>query len=156
MSFQDSFWAKVNKTDSCWLWTGSINNKGYGRLSGVYAHRAAYELLVGPIPEGKELDHLCRVTHCVNPEHLEPVTHRENLLRGKSPAAIQAKITHCLQGHAYEGVNLYVRLGKRHCRKCMARYQRKFRAAMREGEYINGHKVSVRAENPRESWQPHS
>lgn len=82
------FWRLVDKTDSCWLWLGAQNGKGYGRftLSGRNgwkrsAHRYAYELLVGPIAAGLDLDHLCRNRLCVNPEHLEPVTRRENLRR---------------------------------------------------------------------------
>ena len=78
------FWNHVDKTATCWLWTSEIN-KGYGRLTinakHVLAHRFAYELLIGPIPDGLELDHLCRVRHCVNPEHLEPVTTSVNVQR---------------------------------------------------------------------------
>jgi hypothetical protein len=88
------FWAKVEKTDGCWFWRARIIATGYGSFSldgrKVMAHRFAYELLVGPIPEDLELDHLCRVRHCVNPAHLEPVTHRENILRGMRAAAQQA------------------------------------------------------------------
>ena len=84
---QERFWAKVRKTDGCWLWTGSHNGLGYGTIRSVgrkmYVHRYSYELLVGPIPAGLELDHLCRVPGCVNPDHLEPVTHAENLRRGR-------------------------------------------------------------------------
>lgn len=82
------FWARVDKTDTCWLWTGGgVTRHGYfyGRLTvgrrQVLAHRYAYELLVSPIPEGLELDHICRVTRCVNPTHVEPVTHAENMRR---------------------------------------------------------------------------
>lgn len=79
------FMTKVNKTESCWLWERGTNG-GYGmywfRGRNIAAHRFAYEALVGPIPEGLELDHTCRVKRCVNPAHLEPVTHRENILRG--------------------------------------------------------------------------
>ncbi|MFI1562215.1 HNH endonuclease [Streptomyces sp. NPDC020490] len=88
------FWARVDKTapGGCWVWTGSVESKGYGAptINGAKrpAHRVAYEDLVGPIPEGLHLDHLCRVRRCVNPEHLEPVTSRENALRG-----IQTKLT---------------------------------------------------------------
>lgn len=89
MTAEVRFWAKVDKTDSCWLWTASVNQLGYGRFrvdntTRVTAHRYAYETLVGPIPDGQELDHLCRVRSCVNPAHLEPVSHRENVLRGTS------------------------------------------------------------------------
>lgn len=84
------FWLRVHKTDDCWLWTSTLR-RGYGRFwiapgRFVPAHRFAYELLVGPIPEGLELDHLCRNPACVNPAHLDPVTHRENVRRGKRGA----------------------------------------------------------------------
>ncbi len=109
----------------CWPWIGAIGTgHGYGNF-GVSAsctkeaHRFAYELLVGPIPKGLDLDHLCRVRCCVNPAHLEPVTRAVNLRRGK------ALITHCPQGHAYDEMNTYLdRAGKRHCRACMTRRAR--------------------------------
>jgi hypothetical protein len=85
------FWARVHHDDGCWMWTGTLN-KGYGMFSfggkTRRAHRFAYEALVGPIPEGLALDHLCRNPACVNPAHLEPVTWRENVYRGA-----QAKLT---------------------------------------------------------------
>ncbi len=81
------FWAKVEKTDTCWLWTGSLNSAGYGGFSTGptrdLAHRWAYAHEVGPIPEGLDLDHLCRVKRCVNPAHLEAVTRAENLRRAR-------------------------------------------------------------------------
>ena len=83
----ERFWPKVRKTATCWLWTGSRNNMGYGKIKQAdrrtmsLAHRVSYELLVGPIPEGMQLDHLCRVRHCVRPDHLEVVTNRENNMR---------------------------------------------------------------------------
>ena len=85
---KERFWAKVKKTDGCWLWTGWKNDRGYGNFEvdstrTVKAHRFAYEVLVGPIPDGLTLDHLCRNPSCVNPEHLEPVTLRENIMRAK-------------------------------------------------------------------------
>jgi hypothetical protein len=90
------FWRNVRKGDLCWNWAGSIDVCGYGRLwdgtRTVRAHRFSYELLVGPIPEGLVLDHLCRNTRCVNPEHLEAVTHRDNLLRGFGAAAKRARL----------------------------------------------------------------
>ena len=73
--------------DGCWIWRGRIAPNGYGRLGSKYAHRVMYELHVGPIPTGLDVDHLCRVRHCVNPRHLEPVTRSENLRRGKSGEA---------------------------------------------------------------------
>ncbi len=80
------FWVRVQKAAGCWLWTGDLNDRGYPTFAllhdrTVYAHRYAYELLVGPIPEGLTLDHLCRVPACVNPDHLEPVTKAENIRR---------------------------------------------------------------------------
>lgn len=88
------FWAKVDidPPSGCWLWTGAVDEAtGYGRFwtaDGLgYAHRIAHELFVGPIPAGLDIDHLCRVRRCVNPAHLEPVTRRENLLRGETLAA---------------------------------------------------------------------
>ena len=87
------FWQYVDKTDTCWLWKGYTNPRGYGVYSFGYkaahrtvrVHRYAYEQLVGPIPNGLELDHLCRTRVCVNPRHLEPVLHTENLRRGAKP-----------------------------------------------------------------------
>lgn len=127
------FWRKINMRGPmlspylgpCWLCQGWTDWRGYGRflLNGrkVVAHRFAYEVVRGPIPEGLELDHLCRVTSCVNPAHLEAVTHRENLRRGpqgRGSAVMSAK-THCPQGHPYDEVNTYVtKQGGRQCRTC--------------------------------------
>src|SRR5580765_9084 len=94
----DRFWLLVERSDSCWNWQGSISPKGYGRFrasQGSLAHRYAYELLIGRVPEGLILDHPCRNLKCVNPAHLEPVTHRVNLLRGVGIAAICARKIHC-------------------------------------------------------------
>lgn len=109
----------------CWEWTASKRN-GYGQISrgrtgqGVaYAHRAVYEELLGALPEGTELDHLCRNPGCVNPAHLEPVTHRENLLRGESFSAINAVKDRCDAGHLFTAANTRVwRNGSRNCREC--------------------------------------
>lgn len=119
------FWAMVDKQSptGCWLWTGPQDPRGYGRFwfeqKPSRAHRRSYEWLVGPIPEGLVLDHLCRVRNCVRPDHLEPVTNRENILRGVSPTARNAVKTHCSQGHPYDSSNTYVRPGGgRDCRAC--------------------------------------
>jgi hypothetical protein len=122
LSIEERFWKKVNKTDTCWLWTGAITGAGYGHLyidyKDVYAHRLAYEFLVGPIPEGLVLDHLCRVHNCVRPDHLEPVTDKENLARGEA-TLFQTSKTHCPQGHEYAGENLYLSsTNRRYCRTC--------------------------------------
>lgn len=124
----------------CWLWAASQNN-GYGLLrwngSTRRAHRVVYQLFVGEIPGGLELDHICRVRHCVNPAHLEPVTHRENMLRGDTVFAKGAAKTHCPKGHPLAGDNLVpskLKLGWRSCLTCKrenarmhsrARYARK-------------------------------
>src|SRR5574340_236746 len=96
----------------CWEWTASRRN-GYGQVrrgrGTAYAHRAVYEELRAPIPGGTELDHLCRNTGCVNPAHLEPVTHRENLLRGESFSAVNAVKDRCDAGHLLSAANTRVR-----------------------------------------------
>lgn len=127
----ERFWSKVEKTDGCWLWTGSRSTGGYGYfyLNGRNspAHRVAYEMLVGPIPAGLQIDHLCRVRNCVNPAHLEPVTQRENLLRGETVTARSASRTHCPQGHPYDAENTSVRkTGKRDCRTCHREQGRRY------------------------------
>jgi hypothetical protein len=116
----------------CWLWTACTNAFGYGTLwvnvRPMLAHRVAYELFVGPIPEGLNLDHLCRVRRCVNPAHLEPVTQRENVMRGISVTAKNAAVTHCHQGHPFDDANTYRNNGKRQCRICQRRREKASRA----------------------------
>lgn len=108
---------KITKTETCWLWVGERTTKGYGRIHlenrSSPAHRYVYELLVGEIPAGLQLDHLCRVRNCVNPKHLEAVTAQENILRGTGVAAINASKTHCVRGHPFSGDNLVYKYSKR-------------------------------------------
>jgi HNH endonuclease len=124
------FWEKVEVPISrgkCWRWTATILRDGYGqfRLNGklIKPHRLAYELLVGPIPDGMmTLDHVCRNRACVNPYHLEPATNRDNnVLRGIGISATNARKTHCPKGHPLSGDNLYhsqLKKGWRECRIC--------------------------------------
>jgi len=117
---------------ACWVWTGRLNRDGYGevRVDGQYrmTHRIVYQHLACEVPAGLELDHLCRVRHCVNPAHLEPVTHRENSLRSESFAAKNAVKTHCPQGHPYDARNTYAWRGSRICRACVRAAGRRYRA----------------------------
>jgi hypothetical protein len=110
------------RDESCWLWTGSIKPNGYVQVSHqgrrVYLHRLTYEHLIGPIPTGLQLDHLCRNRGCCNPAHLEPVTARVNTLRSIGVTTDPAPDT-CYRGHAYTAENTYTRAsGKRICREC--------------------------------------
>ena len=115
----ERFWKYVDITDSCWNWTASTNQKGYGRMSlnrkSVQTHRLVYELLIGKIPEGLTIDHLCRNRKCVNPDHLEPVTNRENVMRGKGVCSNFAKQTHCIHGHPLTEDNIYPDQNRRQC-----------------------------------------
>lgn len=124
----DRFWEKVDKSQECWVWTASKVHDGYGRFwSGgrvLLAHRVAYELEVGPIPDGLSLDHLCKNRACVRPDHLEPVTHTENIRRGEP-----ANRTHCRKGHPYDESNTYRYKGRRYCRACNRETQRRRYAA---------------------------
>lgn len=121
----DRFWEKVDASGDCWEWTAATNQLGYGQIGAprnrarLMAHRVAWELLVGPIPEGLELDHLCKNPGCVNPDHLDPVTHAENMRRGEGFDNWQRRKTHCPRGHEYSRENTYVNpKGSRECRTC--------------------------------------
>lgn len=123
-TIEDRFWRKVDAEGDCWEWVAGTDSDGYGRFwvngHGRKAHRVAYEMLVEPIPDGLTVDHLCRVRRCVNPDHMEVVTGRENTLR--SPHRVQAPqraVTSCLRGHTYDEANTYVDPdGHRNCRTC--------------------------------------
>lgn len=108
----------------CWIWQGGKDRLGYGLINrsehqGV-AHLWFWKMANGPVPEGLELDHLCRVRGCVNPDHFETVTHEENVKRGISFAAVNARKTHCIHGHEFTPENTYRRPGAtaRECRTC--------------------------------------
>lgn len=128
--------AYVEKTSGCWLWTGSKAGGGYGQMwymgRMVYVHRVAYEIYVAEIPEGLTIDHLCHTRNCVNPDHLEAVSFRENVLRGNGPTAINARKTHCKNGHEFTPENTFIsrkagRDPSRGCRKCRLEYKRQWR-----------------------------
>ncbi len=120
----ERFWAKVRILDNgCWEWTGAGNSGGYGHMlvdgRMRYVHRLIYQRCIGPIPEGLTIDHLCRTRPCVNLQHLEVVTGRENTQRGS-----KAQQTHCIHGHEFDEANTYIASnGTRHCRACFRRWR---------------------------------
>jgi hypothetical protein len=142
---RDRFEEKVLRAPGgCWIWQGAKNDLGYGQLVAaggrrVYAHRFSYEKYVGPIPDGLDLDHLCRTPSCVSPRHLQPVTHQENMRRGTSPSMLTFRLGRCQRGQAMTPENLYVYPDgkKRECRACArlrARRNAERRRLQRKGE----------------------
>lgn len=135
---ESRFWSKVAQTDDdeCWEWLASVTTSGYGQVHyrrghlrrNLMAHRVAYELLIGPIPTGMTLDHLCRNKRCVNPAHLEIVTQRENVLRAAGSTA------HCKRGHAWTEDNVLFENGSRKCKTCNRRRQAEYRERRRARE----------------------
>lgn len=121
---EDRFFEKVKKTKGCWKWLGSTETtKGYGVIwfgnkKTLFAHRVSYEIHVGKIPEGLQIDHLCRNRSCVNPKHMEVVTLKENVLRGEGITARNLRKTHCPLGHEYSKENTYVHRNSRQCKIC--------------------------------------
>jgi len=133
----ERFLNKIDVSDDCWEWKACKNNRGYGvftiKHKNILAHRYIYEYYHGMICPDLTIDHLCRNHACVNPEHLEQVTQRENVLRGFSKQAENAKKTHCIHGHEFTEENTYIRtVGGRACRTCSLYGNRKYRSLNRE------------------------
>jgi len=149
VTLEERFWAKVDKSGpipdfaphlgQCWLWTASSDGKGYGQFQVgtlasqkvVRSHRFAYENATGEIIDGLVIDHLCRVTMCCNPSHLELVSHQENLRRGLGGLLR----THCAKGHEFSASNTAIRNGKRKCRQCHRDWAKDLRTRKREHQH---------------------
>lgn len=145
MSLPATFWEKVQITPCCWLWTRGCSDTGYGscRIEGKVGnvHKVVYEDLVGPVPAGLTLDHLCRVHRCCNPDHLEPVTRGVNVQRGSAFKTISLT---CEAGHLYTRENTYVRPnGTRVCRECRNRAVQRFKAKARLSGVPGGRLLEV-------------
>lgn len=147
---QEVFWSLVDvnmyDTDACFLWLGPTPMRnGYGRFNVtvdgrhllLVAHRVAWTLTRGPIPDGLHLDHLCRTPRCCNPSHLEPVSCRANVLRGIGPTAKNATKTHCPKGHAFTARNaLDNGSGGRRCRICFCEWMRNYRRRLKQAKKL--------------------
>lgn len=127
-SFEDRMLEHVmpEPNTGCWIWTGFTDRDGYGRAASTGkspqpAHRWVYSVMVGDIPRGLHLDHKCKQRCCVNPDHLEPVTPRENLMRSQTLQKINAEKTHCIHGHPFNEENTYFYNGYRSCVICRKR-----------------------------------
>jgi HNH endonuclease len=151
----DTAWDRIrmrlDRSGECWLWTGQTDAEGYAevRFRGkrIKAHRAVYEHFTGPIPNGLELDHLCHTPSCLRPDHLEAVSHRENVLRGTGFAARNAGKTHCIHGHEFTPENLLT-ASYRACRQCSRErkrrhYLRKKSALYAQNTTFGGTEVSL-------------
>ncbi len=143
---EEAFWERANKRpgNACWLWSGQLNGDGYGILRRSSAHRFAYELLVGKIPDGLQVDHTCSVRNCVNPTHMDLVTHEENVRRSHARgmhdhknnalAVYQRSKTHCKNGHEFTPENTRIdpsTHNTRRCRTCEREKTRRYLAKLK-------------------------
>lgn len=141
MDTEKRFLNKVNKTETCWLWIGCVLKNGYGQFSvngkKCYAHRYSYELYIGKIPDGLVIDHLCRVRNCTNPEHLEPVTQRQNIRRGNQLIAERVPNGICKHGHHLVEGNYYLYRGSLACKQCSINGYRRWYLAHKKKKLIS-------------------
>lgn len=137
MTLAQRFHAKVWKHDAgCWEWIGSKQPTGYAQLWNgqrvEQAHRISFRLTCGAIPDGMEIDHLCRNRGCVNPDHLQAVSHRENMRRSKTIMGQNAAKTECKRGHSFDQANTYITAnGARQCRACLRMHAKNRKARAR-------------------------
>lgn len=157
LSVEERLFSRVEKTETCWLWVGCKGSNGYavsahaGRWRGC-VHRWFYEHYKGEIPEGLVIDHLCRVRHCVNPDHLEAVTFKENVMRGVGVSVKMAEKTHCDYGHPLEGENLKLYKGvERRCRICLRRRDNEYHERKRQRQLAEG-KQTRRNKTSQKKW----
>lgn len=127
------FYSFVDEATGCWNWRGGVAGNGYGSVRVPHgpqmgAHRAAWIVANGPVPDGLQIDHLCRNPLCINPAHLEAVSPRENTIRGDAPSARHLRQTHCVNGHPFDEVNTRIDRRGRTCRACHRERTAKARA----------------------------
>lgn len=158
LTLEERFWPKVDVTGGCWLWTGATNGVGYGCIcrgrplrGNEYAHRLSYAWANGVIPEGLDIDHLCRVRNCVNPSHLEAVTRSVNLRRSPLVGRTRPVRMTCPSGHVLRDENLRINsLGWRSCRMCSRLGRRAYYAAHAEQEKRKNREYHTSGRRPRQ------